>query len=70
MKRLSSSRAFLDLFETREKLEQVIINYKEAIKREGKKDNVVIINGQRDINEIFNEVWTATSNLIKIPQTI
>ncbi len=66
MKRLSSSRIFLDLFETKEKMEQVIINYKEAIKREGKKDHVVIIDGQRNVNEIFDEVWEITAKLLEI----
>ncbi|RLD29188.1 MAG: hypothetical protein DRI75_04080, partial [Bacteroidetes bacterium] len=43
----------------------VILNYREAIKREGKKDNVVIIDGQRNINEIFDEVWEITSKLLE-----
>jgi len=66
MRRLSSSRSFLDLFETKEKMEQVILNYREAIKREGKKDNVVIIDGQKNVNEIFDEVWEITSKLLEI----
>jgi dTMP kinase len=65
MKRLSASRAFLDLFETEEKMDQVIINYKKAIQKEGKKDNVVIIDGQRSVEEIFEEVWELTSKIIK-----
>jgi len=64
MKRLSASRAFLDLFETQEKMEQVILNYKEAIQKEGKNDNVVIIDGQRSVEEIFDEVWKKTSELL------
>ena len=64
MKRLSASRAFLDLFETKEKMEQVIINYKEAIKREGKKDNVILIDGHQSVTAIFNEVWEITSKLL------
>jgi len=64
MKRLSASRAFLDLFETEEKMDQVIINYKKAIQKEGRKDNVVIIDGQRSVEEIFEEVWKLTSEII------
>ncbi len=64
MKRLKASRQFLDIFETKEKMEQVKLNYTEAIKREGKKDNVIIINGHRTVNEIFQEVWQLTSKLI------
>ena len=64
MKRLSASRSFLDLFETKEKMEQVILNYKEAILKEGKKDNVIIIDGQRSVEEIFEEVWRITSQIL------
>ncbi|MEN8120542.1 MAG: dTMP kinase [Bacteroidota bacterium] len=66
MRRLSSSRTFLDLFETREKMEQVMLNYRKAIKREGKKDNVVVIDGEREVTEIFDEVWGITSKLLEI----
>ena len=66
MRRLNSSRTFLDLFETREKMEQVILNYKEAIKREGKKDNVVIIDGHKSVKEIFDEVWRVTYRHVEI----
>ncbi len=51
-------------------MEQVILNYSEAIKREGKKDNAVIIDGQRNINEIFNEVWKITAKLLEFKQLI
>jgi len=64
MKRLSKSRQFHDLFETKEKIAQVAKNYKQAIEKEGKKDNVVIINGQRPIEEIFDEVWNKTTEIL------
>ncbi len=65
MKRLSASRSFLDLFETQEKMEQVIINYKKAIQKEGKNDHVVIIDGERSVEEIFDEIWGLTKLLLK-----
>jgi len=65
MKRIHASRTFTDLFETKEKMEQVIVNYNEAIKREGVKDNVIIIDGERSIAEIFAEVWKITTQLLK-----
>lgn len=65
MKRLSASRSFLDLFETQEKMEQVIINYKKAIQKEGKNDQVVIIDGERSVEEIFDEIWGLTKRLLE-----
>ena len=64
LKRLGNSRQFHDLFETKEKIEQVTKNYKEAIKREGKKDNVVIIDGNRSVQEIIEDVWNKTLEII------
>jgi dTMP kinase len=64
MRRMNASRKFLDLFETKEKMDQVIVNYEEAIKREGKKDNVVVINGEQSVEAIFDEVWQKTQELI------
>jgi len=66
LNRLSKSRQFHDLFETKEKITQVRENYIEAIKKEGNKDNVVIIDGHKSINDIFDEVWNKTIELINI----
>ena len=68
MKRIHASRKFTDLFETKEKMEQVIINYNEAIKREGKKDNVIIIDGHQSVAAIFEEVWRLTTELLEIKE--
>ncbi len=65
LKRLGNSRQFQDLFETKEKITQVSENYKEAIRREGKKDNVVIIDGHKNIPEIIDEVWNKTVQILK-----
>ncbi len=64
LKRLGQSRHFQDLFETREKIEQVAQNYKEAIKKEGKKDNVYIIDGTQTPDEIMKDVWAKTLEII------
>ncbi len=66
MKRLHKSRQFHDLFETKEKMSQVRENYIRAIKREGEKDNVVIIDGHKSVKEIIDEVWNKTLELITI----
>ena len=65
MRRINASRKFTDLFETYEKMEQVIINYNEAIAREGKKDNVIIIDGHQSVAAIFTEVWNYVNGMIK-----
>jgi len=65
MRRINASRKFTDLFETHEKMEKVIVNYNEAIEREGKKDNVIIIDGHQSVAAIFTEVWNYVNGMIK-----
>jgi len=65
MRRINASRKFHDLFETKEKMDKVIVNYAEAIKREGQKDNVVIIDGHQSVEAIFEEVWKLTTDLLE-----
>jgi dTMP kinase len=64
MERLNKNRKFHDLFETKERITQVYHNYKKAIEKEGKKDNVVIIDANRSAEEVFDEVWSRTNELI------
>lgn len=64
MERLNKNRKFHDLFETKERIENTIEHYKSAIAREGKKDNVVMIDATRSVEEIFNEVYTLTRTLL------
>lgn len=65
MQRLNANRKFHDLFETRDRINNVISNYKEAISREGLKDNVVVINAERTIPEIFEEVLAMTLQILR-----
>lgn len=64
MRRLSASRPFLDLFETEEKQQKVYDNYKEAIRREGHKDNLIVIDGERPVAAIFDEIWSYMEKLL------
>lgn len=66
MRRLKSSRRFLDLYETSDRISKVINNYKKAIEREGKNDNVIIIDGERSKEEIFDDIWKECSKLLKL----
>ncbi len=65
MRRMNTSRKFLDLFENEERIRTTRQNYYNAIEREGKKDNVVIINGERTVEEVFEEIWEKTTALVE-----
>lgn len=64
LRRLNASRQFLDLFETKERITSVVNNYKEAIRREGEKDNVVIIDGEQPVEEVFSKVLYHTEQIM------
>lgn len=65
MERISKNRQSVDLFESKERITKVINNYKNAIEQEGHKDNVVIINGERSIEEVYADIQAKTMELIK-----
>ncbi len=65
MERLNKNRKFHDLFETRERIENTVEHYRAAIAREGEKDNVVVIDASRSIDEIFSEVYSLTKTLLE-----
>lgn len=65
MERISKNRQSVDLFESKERITKVINNYKSAIEQEGHKDNVVIINGERPIEEVYADIQAKTMELIK-----
>ncbi len=64
LRRIADNRDSNDLFETEERLTQVRNNYKEAIEKEGTKDNVQIINATGTIDEVFAAVWKKVSELL------
>jgi len=69
LKRISQNRNFTDLYETESKITQVRENYLKAIEKEGKKDNVIIINANNDIETVFNEVWCYIPELFDVKST-
>jgi len=69
LKRISKNRNFNDLYETESKITQVRENYLKAIKKEGKKDNVIFINANNDIETVLNEVWSHILELFKMKST-
>ena len=64
LRRISDNRDSNDLFETEERLTQVRNNYQEAIKREGTKDNVQVVDATGTIEEVFASVWKKVSDLL------
>lgn len=64
LERLNKNRRFHDLFETKERITTVYHNYKEAISREGHKDNVIVIDGNRPVDEVYAEIHQLTLDLI------
>ncbi len=63
LKRMQKSRSFLDLFETREKMETVHGNYQKALEKYGQNENIIIINGEQEPGKVFDEVW---NHVVKI----
>ncbi len=57
LRRLTSSRALLDKFENKQRMTEVRANYFNAIEEVKKKENIVIINGEKPQNEVMEEVW-------------
>jgi len=64
LSRISKNRNFKDLYETEGKIKAVRENYEAAILKEGAKDNVIRIDAHRSVDEIFEEVWAITDELI------
>lgn len=55
--RIIKSRASLELFEEQSRLEAVRDRYLEAFRRTADTERVVIVDGERSINEIAEEIW-------------
>ncbi len=65
LERIAKNRNFNDLFETKERIELVHQNYMNAIAKEGKNDNVIIIDADRSLEEIFDDIWQKTQRVIQ-----
>jgi dTMP kinase len=57
LRRLTASRAQLERFETLERITQVRANYMAAIDRVKQDENIVIIDGARQIDEVLEDIW-------------
>lgn len=64
MKRLQKGRASLDLFESFERISNVRQNYLMAIEQLEKEEEVKVINGQRDPDAVFSEIWESVQQLL------
>jgi len=56
LERIRKSRAFLDLYETEERLTKVRDNYFKAMKRIEKEENIIILNATQEEEVIFEQI--------------
>lgn len=56
MNRITNSRAGLEIFETRERITQVRQNYFDAIERVKDEENIVVVNGEQEVEMVFDEI--------------
>lgn len=56
LKRISAGRQELDRFENEERITRVHANYKTAMDAVRRDENLVVINGMQDIENVFNDI--------------
>ncbi len=57
LSRLKKGRAVLDKYENFERISRVHKNYHEAIERFGSEENIVIIDGEKRLEEVTESIW-------------
>ncbi|MGB0949317.1 MAG: dTMP kinase, partial [Marinirhabdus sp.] len=65
--RITTTRVDIEMYETLEKLTKTHHAYLNYFKQYGKDENIHIIDGNRSINDISNDIWKITQTLIAIP---
>ncbi|MFM2392897.1 MAG: hypothetical protein RLZZ546_879 [Bacteroidota bacterium] len=65
LKRLSKGRSELDKFENKERITRVRSNYFEAIEKVKANENIVIINGERSFENVYQDVFDHISKLLR-----
>lgn len=63
MKRLTSGRSSMELYENLENLKKVHNMYSEVIKRLETEENIFITEGNRSPEVVANDIWQHVSNL-------
>lgn len=58
LERMSKGRHQIDLFETKERLTEVRSRYFELFKQLEHRENIIVINGNRSVEEISEEIWS------------
>ncbi len=67
MKRINSNRASVELYESLENLKKVREKYLESFALLSGSENIIIVDGNRSPEIIFDDIWNKISRLIKIP---
>ena len=55
--RISNNRSQFDLFENKERISQVRENYFNAIEKVRDSENIIIIDGEKEMDEVYSEIW-------------
>ncbi len=67
MNRINSNRASVELYESLENLKKVREKYLESFALLSGSENIIIVDGNRNPEIFFEDIWNKISKLIKIP---
>jgi dTMP kinase len=70
MKRLNKGRSSIELYESTENLKNVREKYFEAFRLLEGKEKILIVNGERSIEEISKDIWGQVSNLVQLENRV
>ncbi len=66
LERIRRTRSFLDLYETKERLTQVRINYYKAIDAVKSTENVIILDGTQSEDNLFQQIWHHVTKTLEL----
>lgn len=65
LERMSKGRFHTELFENKKRLTEVRNKYLELINKLKDTENIIIVDGNQDIDDISEEIWSTVSHLFK-----
>ncbi len=66
MHRLNNNRSAIELYETSDNLQNVRKKYFEAFDKLKHEENIFIINGERSLEAISNDIWNEVEKILKL----
>jgi dTMP kinase len=64
LQRLSSGRAFTEMYETEDNLKAVSSTYRQAIEKVSAVENICIVNGHQDQATLATDIWNAVAPML------